>query len=258
MGFKFLFFLILFLFFSPWVSASGLCPSMSEYSSLEDRLNERGYTLGEPIELPQDSTKLQVPYPGYGQPLMEWLGVTTFANDLRGRKKYQCTELVHRFVRTVFGFETRLGLGMGHGYSLARGMSRHFEEKTTISPHTDGTVVMVYEGTTNCSLENQRPHVGSVISFQHDRSKYGHTGVVRSIEKISDNEIELRLLEQNIFPRGYKKNNSVQYSYHDKKYRLVYKDNVWQTPEEDKNKNYFYASGWINFYSVHVSVAREL
>lgn len=135
------------------------------------------------IELTSDDPSQVLTWTEYGAPFDRFFGVEALSNGRRNSpQKYQCTELAHRFVRTVYGIPTRIGMGLGHGKDVAARIGDHFNGTTGttdfIAPHS---VKMSYFANGGATVP---PMVGSIISLEIGR--YGHVGVVRHVEKVSD------------------------------------------------------------------------
>ncbi len=102
---------IVFLLLAVHSFANG-CPDLSQYEKL----------ILEPQQIPKNNT-----WKKYGQSFDEFYGVQAFSNHEDGKGgTYQCTELVHRFMREVYGVPTRIGMGLGHAKDLAKNLSVKF------------------------------------------------------------------------------------------------------------------------------------
>ena len=129
----------------------------------------------------------------YGAPFDSFYGVIAYSNGRRSSPRYyQCTELVHRFVREVYGIPTMLGMGLGHGKDLARGIAVHFAD-------TEGSsgLIAPYQITLRYFANGEStvlPTAGSIVSLLIGR--HGHVGIIRSITPISTDRSEATLFAQ--------------------------------------------------------------
>ena len=160
-----------------------------------------------PAESPETNTEpLCVDYPNmplalaanvwqeHGVAYDSLFGVYAYSNAFRG--KYQCTELVHRFLRERVGIPTRIGLGLGHAVSVLPGIYGSFGGKPwedTLSGCLS-TIALNRNG-----ASKDPPMCGSAISFE--MGKYGHAAIVRYVEQTGDDQLRLYLFEQHGFPK---------------------------------------------------------
>ena len=140
-------------------------------------------------EYPDD---FQIPVPlKYEQPFDSYKGVIAYGNKKRG--KYQCTELVHRFFRTVYNVPTKIGLGLGHGKDLSLNLTKRANQFNpavqTGSQEIPLKFVFIDNG---CS--SQLPVAGSTISFSW--RTYGHVAIVRKVEMLTEEIALLHLFQQ--------------------------------------------------------------
>lgn len=119
------------------------------------------------------------------------MGVSAFSNKKGG--KWQCTELVHRFLKTVYGVPTKIGNGMGHANVLIQNLAEKFGESTFKFKNLDVQMVLRKDG-----ISVEPPAAGSVINFAI--GKFGHTAVVRYVEVVDTNTVKAYLFEQHGFP----------------------------------------------------------
>ena len=136
----------------------------------------------------------------FGDPIESFYGITAYSNgDKTKGRKYQCTELAHRFAREIYGIPTRIGMGLGHAKDLAYNMANHFQNYTGTSDSLHGYRVKL-EYFANQQTEYP-PVVGSIVSmyFSESKSGYGHIGVIRQITQISDSSLEAILFDQHGF-----------------------------------------------------------
>lgn len=140
----------------------------------------------------------------FGAPFDAAFGVTAFAHGAEGDPRrenagglYQCTELVHRYLRQVHGVPTRIGLGLGHGVDLARGLADRFGAEAYVSPLVGSPVSLTFfrNGASAC-----RPTVGGIVSIAmampDGAPTPGHVAVIRTLEPAGDTALEATLFEQ--------------------------------------------------------------
>jgi len=127
----------------------------------------------------------------YGKPFDKFMGVTAFSNKANGKGgKYQCTELIHRFIDQVYGIPSKIGMGLGHAKNVVGGIVRFFDK---VYETPQGRIKLVHYKASSRKL----PVVGSVISFASGPyGKFGHVAVVRQTELLSDDEFKIILFEQ--------------------------------------------------------------
>lgn len=157
------------------------------------------------IELPTQSKPDSLTWTEFGAPFDEAFGVTAYAHGATDDPRranaqglYQCTELVHRYLRTVHNIPTRIGLGLGHGVDLAAGLAERFGGQTFTGGVTGMTPVTLRyfaNGSSACP-----PLVGSVVSVSMppgDGTRgYGHVAVIRAIDSEGPDVFVATLLEQ--------------------------------------------------------------
>lgn len=119
------------------------------------------------------------------------MGVSAFSNKKGG--KWQCTELVHRFLNKVYGVPTKIGNGMGHANILVQNLAGKFGASTFKFKNLDVQMVLRKDG-----ISAEPPAAGSVINFAI--GKFGHTAVVRYVEVVDENTVKAYLFEQHGFP----------------------------------------------------------
>lgn len=140
----------------------------------------------------------------FGAPFDAAFGVTAFAHGRIGDPRrenaqglYQCTELVHRYLRQTWGIPTRIGLGLGHGVDLARGLADRFGSETWAGGIASAPVTLTYfaNGRSAC-----RPTVGGVVSiampYDDGAPSPGHVAVIRALHVESDTVLIATLFEQ--------------------------------------------------------------
>lgn len=99
-------------------------------------------------------------------------------NDGSGR--YQCTELIHRYLREVHHVPSRLGLGLGNGVDLAEGVANHWGAfNWTGGLAGDRQITLRYypAGESLC-----RPMVGAIVSFRMGDGP-GHVAIIRALRE---------------------------------------------------------------------------
>ena len=145
------------------------------------------------LELPSSLPKKDLIWTAYGEEFDSFFGITAYSNGTdKDKRYYQCTELAHRFIREVYGIPTRLGMGLGHGNSVAQNVANHFSDSIGFTPRTTPHKVALRffpNKTSQC-----RPVVGSVVSM--DFGKYGHVAVIRHLKTNEDGTLEGVLFEQ--------------------------------------------------------------
>jgi hypothetical protein len=157
------------------------------------------------VEMPAQSKPANLTWAEFGAPFDEAFGVTAYAHGGRGDPRrenaqglYQCTELVHRYLRTVHNIPTRIGLGLGHGVDLAAGLAERFGGQAFtggVTGQTPVTLRYTANGAGACP-----PRVGSVVSVAMPPSDgtrgYGHVAVIRAIDADGPDVLFATLLEQ--------------------------------------------------------------
>jgi hypothetical protein len=139
-------------------------------------------------------------YGDFGSEIESFYGVTAYSNGSRKKgRKFQCTELVHRFIASVYGIPTRIHMGLGHGKDLAKNIAIHFKNTRGSSDTLAGYVVQLE------NFENKKtiypPVVGSIVSmyFNSSNTGYGHVGIIREIEAHEDGVLVATLFDQHGF-----------------------------------------------------------
>lgn len=160
---------------------------VEEVFSLDDTLGEYPDTFQIPMSLE------------YGERFDDYMGVVAYGNRKSGGQ-YQCTELVHRFFRTVYNVPTRIGLGLGNGKDLSfylTEFSNTHNPTIQMGPEEEIQLKFVFFDN-GCS--SQLPTPGSSISFSWaDNDEYGHVAIVRRVEVLSDEMVLLHLFQQRGF-----------------------------------------------------------
>ncbi len=143
------------------------------------------------VELAPQAEPHTITWREFGEPVATYVGVTAYAHGRDGDPRrenpqglYQCTELVHRYLRQTYAIPTRIGLGLGHGVDLAHGVAERFGGETWtggITGETPVTLRYFASGGDAC-----RPMVGSVVSiampYDDGTPSPGHVAIIRALE----------------------------------------------------------------------------
>ena len=143
------------------------------------------------VELAPQAEPHTITWREFGEPVATYFGVTAYAHGRDGDPRrenaqglYQCTELVHRYLRQTYAIPTRIGLGLGHGVDLARGVADRFGGETFtggVTGQTPVTLRYFANETSSC-----RPMVGSVVSiamnYDDGSPSPGHVAIIRALE----------------------------------------------------------------------------
>jgi hypothetical protein len=128
----------------------------------------------------------------YGEVIDAYYGVNAYSHGQEddpgrgdGSGRYQCTELVHRYLRDLYGVPSRIGLGLGNGVDLASGVARHWGGRSwTGGVNGAAPITLRYyaNGVARC-----RPMVGSIVSIAIPRRGgargEGHVAIIRSMSE---------------------------------------------------------------------------
>lgn len=153
-------------------------------------------------------------------------------HDASGCNKYQCTDLVKRFYKDVFGMTQTTN---GHGKSVAKNLQSHSNSKTL--KYNDKQVKLTYHP----SGDGERPINGSVISFDQQSKNgkgnlWGHVAIAQKVTCSSYNKCEIVLFEEN-----YTKKDAGQYNIAFSRKAIFTKTNgKWSGLADNKHK----AVGW--------------
>lgn len=152
------------------------------------------YNCVRPIPLEENEVfSNDLVWKNFGQSFDSFKGVNAYANKPNGAGgKYQCTELIHRFLNSLYGIPTKIGMGLGDAKDLASNLAARFGNvtvKNSLTGNRNGKLVYFRPG---CSPHP--PVVGSIISME--LKKYGHIGIVRKVEKINDSQVVYYFFEQ--------------------------------------------------------------
>ena len=136
----------------------------------------------------------------FGDEVESYYGVTAYSNGARqSGRKYQCTELVHRFITEVYGIPSSINLGLGHGKYLAKNIAEFHKSSIGTSDTIAGYSVRLE------NFKNKKsaypPVVGSVVSMYFDSQKkgYGHVGIIRDLKINDEGMLEATLFDQHGF-----------------------------------------------------------
>ncbi len=128
----------------------------------------------------------------YGQVIEEQFGVKAFANKENGEGgKYQCVELIHRYLNQRFVAPEKKAQGMGNADVVSKNTVHFYRGKTFFDPVTQKKFELSY---LENSCSKSAPHVGGIISLA--LSQYGHVGIIKEVRKIDENTLVLSLFEQ--------------------------------------------------------------
>lgn len=141
------------------------------------------------LQQTEDSTRQPI-WQKPGHVYDQFYNVQAYANNSAGT--YQCTELVHRFVNSVYGVPSKIGIGLGHAKDLSRNIKNRFQNIKINNSHTNGKEGRLAYIENGCS--SNPPMVGSIISLEY--SKFGHIAIIRDIQILSENSMEITLFEQ--------------------------------------------------------------
>lgn len=198
------------------------------------------------VSFESDTPQSSMVWASYGTSYDKFLGVKAYSNGIsQARRPWQCTELVHRFVRKVYGFPSSIGQGMGHGTSVAGGIAERFEGQTAISPAISPFKIKLEHfknGSSECA-----PVVGSLISVKV--GAFGHAGVLRSLEPAGWNRWEGRLFAQDGTPHKLLGTAMGQ----DKVMFQKIGENKWQGAWISASGQVYDLSGWTSPVVVGVS-----
>lgn len=136
----------------------------------------------------------------YGSKIESYYGVIAYSNGAKKtNRKYQCTELVHRFITNVYGIPSRIGLGLGHAKDLAKNIAQRYKSKVGKSTSL-GNYQIRLENFDN-KKSTYPPVVGSIVSmhFNSKKTGYGHVAIIRAIIEKEDGSLKAILFDQHGF-----------------------------------------------------------
>ena len=136
----------------------------------------------------------------FGTQIESFYGVVAYSNGERqSGRKYQCTELIHRFLTDVYGIPSSINLGLGHGRYLAKNIAVFHKNAIGTSDTLGGYSVRLENFKNRYSV--YPPVVGLIVSMHFDSQKkgYGHVGIIREIKINDDGMLEAILFDQHGF-----------------------------------------------------------
>ena len=152
------------------------------------------------LSLNPESSPENMVWGDFGSKIESFYGVVAYSNGARKNgRKYQCTELIHRFLTDVYGISSSIYLGLGHGRYLAKNIAEYHKTSVGTSDTLQGFYVRLENFTNKKSI--YPPVVGSIVSMHFDRQKkgYGHVGIIREIKINDDGMVEATLFDQHGF-----------------------------------------------------------
>lgn len=149
---------------------------------------------GEVVPLKDVGDFLSKPiWTAHGEAFDQFYDVPAYSNALSKESgKFQCTELVHRFLKSVYDIPTKIGMGLGHANQLPLNLYKKFKNLEIVNERTQGIPTRLKYFENGCS--KVPPAVGSIISLNY--GLYGHVGIVRKILTQSESKIVFALFEQ--------------------------------------------------------------
>jgi len=227
---------LLLVLFLPTLTSS---PTLAQSERIEE-INGKVFLV-----LPDEEPPENMIWGAFGEEIERYFGVPAYSNGAAedGKRKYQCTELIHRFLRVVYGIPTRIGMGLGHGRDLAKGIAGRFGDSHQARGLIEGYIIHLEY------FENEKtaypPVVGSIVSmhFNSRREGYGHVGIIRTMETHSDGSVSGFLFDQHGAIH-----KTVGLSIKPDKVVFRKDDNgIWSAQVESwKFKRYFPVIGWTN------------
>ena len=148
---------------------------------------------------PEPAPEIMV-WGNFGSELESYYGVVAYSNGARKTaRKYQCTELIHRFLSDIYGIPSSIYLGLGHGKDLAKNIAKYHESVVGTSDTLQGYSIRLE------NFENKKsiypPVNGAIVSMYFDSKKtgYGHVGIIREIKVNDESMVEASLFDQHGF-----------------------------------------------------------
>ena len=136
----------------------------------------------------------------FGSEIETFYGVVAYSNGARKtNRKYQCTELIHRFLTSVYGIPSSIELGLGHGKDLAKNIAKRFESTLGNSDSLGDYTIRLENFDNKQSI--YPPVVGSIVSmhFNSKQTGYGHVAIIRNIIKNENGSLKATLFDQHGF-----------------------------------------------------------
>ena len=148
---------------------------------------------------PEPSPKNMV-WGDFGSKIESYYGVVAYSNGARkSGRKYQCTELIHRFLTEIYGIPSSINLGLGNGKDLAKNIAEYYKSAVGTSDTLQGYSIRLE------NFENKKsiypPVTGSIVSmyFNSNNTGYGHVAIIREIKVNEDGMVEATLFDQHGF-----------------------------------------------------------
>ncbi|GAM99646.1 hypothetical protein U91I_03301 [alpha proteobacterium U9-1i] len=139
------------------------------------------------VELLSQDEPREMRWGRFGDVVDQYYGVDAYSHGQEdeprrsdGSGRYQCTELIHRYLREVHHVPSRLGLGLGNGVDLAEGVASRWGGQAWSGGLTGETPISLryYEaGVSIC-----RPTIGAIVSFSMGRGP-GHVAIIRALHE---------------------------------------------------------------------------
>jgi hypothetical protein len=152
------------------------------------------------LSLNQEPSPDKMIWGNFGSPVESYYGIVAYSNGARkSGRKYQCTELIHRFLTEIYGIPSSINLGLGHGKDLAKNVAEHYKAVVGTSDTLQGYSVRLE------NFENEKsiypPVTGSIVSmyFNSQKKGYGHVGIIREIKVNEEGLVEATLFDQHGF-----------------------------------------------------------
>lgn len=152
------------------------------------------------LSLTSESSPDSMVYGQFGNEIESYYDVVAYSNGAKKNgRKYQCTELIHRFVTKVYGIPSSINMGLGHGKDLAKNIAENNKNTTGTSDTLQGYSVRLE------NFENKKsiypPVNGAIVSmyFNSRKNGYGHVGIIREMKVNENGTIEATLFDQHGF-----------------------------------------------------------
>ena len=133
----------------------------------------------------------------YGSKIESFYDVVAYSNGAKKtNRKYQCTELIHRFLTKVYGIPSKIGMGLGHGKNLAKNIAKRYQSTLGKSNHLGSYTIQLENFDNKKSI--YPPVVGSIVSMYFNSSKtgFGHVAIIRNITENEDGSLKATLFDQ--------------------------------------------------------------
>lgn len=129
----------------------------------------------------------------HGEVFDMFYGVNAYSNKRGGNGKYQCTEVVHRFLERIYGIPTKIGMGMGNANVLLQREKKKFGANTYSYKGVKVKMKLKANGTSK-----EPPAPASAINFKIGAA--GHTAIVRYVKYVDSKTVRVYLFEQHGYP----------------------------------------------------------